>query len=335
MIIRLGDRRVGDGKPCLLVAEIGINHGGSIDTALEMVRAAAASGADAVKVQCFKADSFCTEAATYQGERQIDMFRRYELGAVGFSAIADECRKLDLLFFGTPDSLEQARVLVALGTPCIKVGSDDLVHIPLLRQLEALGLPMILSTGMANTWEIVDALEATAGVRVILLHCVSSYPTVPTAANLQRMTHLGMYGAPVGYSDHTDGIEAAVGAVWLGACLVEKHLTLDRKATGPDHAFSADPPQFAEMACRIRLVEALRGDGSVDPGEAEMAMRVTARRSIVAARNLPAGVQITEDMLAYKRPGDGLPPRMADEIVGKCLVRAVAADDQIREGDWT
>jgi N-acetylneuraminate synthase/N,N'-diacetyllegionaminate synthase len=303
-----------------------------------MVRAAAASGADAVKVQCFKADSFCTEAATYQGERQIDMFRRYELGAVGFSAIAEECRKLDLLFFGTPDSVEQARLLVALGAPCLKVGSDDIVHIPLLRQLSELGLPMILSTGMTDMKEI-NTARAAVRVPLILLHCVSEYPTPALHANLERMTMLmdrfHLEDVEVGYSDHTDGIDAAIGAVWLGACMVEKHFTLNRDAAGPDHAFSADPPQFTEMACRVRLAEALRGDGSLEPSEAEIAMRVTARRSIVAARSLDAGTKITGDMLAYKRPGDGIPPRMADEIVGRCLARAVAANEQMREGDWT
>jgi sialic acid synthase SpsE len=334
MILALGDRAIGLGQPTLLVAEIGINHGGSIDTALEMVRAAAASGAEAVKIQAFTASSFATEAATYKGERQIDMFRRAELNAVAFSAIADECRAHGLIFFGTPDSIAHARVLVALGAPCIKVGSDDLVHTPLLRDLATFGLPMILSTGMANRGEITDALDAIRGVPVVLLHCVSSYPTAPTDANLLRMASLRAPNRLVGYSDHTDGVDAAVGAVWLGACLIEKHFTLDRSAEGPDHHFSADPQQFTEMACRIRLAEAMMGSGTVTPSPAEWGMRTTARRSIVAAMDLTEGTQITADVLAYKRPGNGLPPRVADEMIGKHLSRAVAADEQFRKGDW-
>ena len=333
MTIDIGGRHVGPGHPCLLVAEIGINHGGSLDTALEMVRAAAASGADAVKIQAFEAASFCTEAATYQGERQIDMFRRYQLGADAYGEIAAECMRNRVMFFGTPASEGQARLLIACGAPCIKVGSDDLVYVPLLRQLAALGLPMILSTGMADAAEIGQALDAVAGVPVILLHCVSSYPTAPAEANLRRMAKMLARGRGclVGYSDHTDGIDAAVGAVWLGACMIEKHFTLSRESAGPDHAFSADPPQFAEMTRRIRLAEAMLGSGEdrLDPE-----MRVTARRSIVAARDLESGERVTEAMLAYKRPGDGLPPRVADDIVGKRLTRAVAADEQIREGDW-
>ena len=336
MKVQIGPRMVGDHEPAMLVAELSLNHGGSIDTALEMVRAAAASGADAVKVQCFTASTFCTEAATYKGERQIDLFRRHELSAVAFSAIADECKRQGVIFFGTPDSLEQARLLVALGAPAMKIGSDDIIHVPLLRQVAALGLPMILSTGMANVHEIEDAIEATAGVPVILLHCVSSYPTAPADANLLRMLHLRGYGAPVGYSDHTDGIDAAVGAAWLGACLIEKHFTLDRHAPGPDHAFSADPGQWRALVLHVRHAEQMRGHGHLaDESPAVLEMRVAARRSVVAARAIAQGEIIRDDDLAYKRPGDGLPPVAGARIVGHRASRALVVDEQIRKGDWT
>jgi N,N'-diacetyllegionaminate synthase len=334
MTVSIGNRMVGPGQPCLVVAEIGINHGGSIDTALEMVRAAAAAGADCVKVQAFTASEFCTAKATYQGERQIDLFRRYELGAVAFSAIAKECGTLGIMFLGTPDSMEQARILVALGAPAIKIGSDDIVHIPLLRQLGTFGLPMILSTGMASLSEINRALEAVGAVPVILLHCVSSYPTLPGQVNIRRMVNLGRHYRIIGYSDHTDGIEAAVGAVWAGACLIEKHFTLDRASAGPDHAFSADPKQWAEMVRRIRMAELMRGTGEIEPSSLEEPMRITARRSIVASRKIPMGEMITSGMLAYKRPGNGLPPIHADMIIGKRARRTLAPDDQLREGDW-
>lgn len=330
----LGSHVVGPGHPCLVVAEIGINHGGSLDTALEMVRSAAAAGADAVKVQAFSARSFCTPAATYKGERQIELFSRYELSAVVLSEIAEECQRKKVLFFGTPDSIEQARLLVSLGAPCLKVGSDDLVHVPLLRQLASLGLPLILSTGMATIDEICNALAEVDDVPVILLHCVSTYPTPPRQANLRRMDSLSAHHRAVGYSDHTDGIEAAVGAVWAGACLVEKHFTLDRSAEGPDHAFSANPVQWAEMVRRIRMAELMRGTGEIDPGAAELEMRTIARRSIVAARKIAVGETVKPDMLAYKRPGDGLSPAMAEQLLGRQIRRPLARDEQIREGDW-
>lgn len=332
-MIDIGGRLIGSGQPALLVAEIGLNHGGSIDTALQMVRAAATAGADAIKVQAFSAESFCTEAATYQGERQIDMFRRYELSAVSLSAVAAECQRLGVLFFGTPDSVDHARVLVMLGAPCIKVGSDDIVHIPLLRQLAAFGLPMILSTGMADAEEIAAALNAVASVPIVLLHCVSQYPTPPAHANMLRTVTLRGPHRLVGYSDHTDGIDAAVGAAWLGACLIEKHFTLDRVAVGPDHAFSADPPQWSEMALRVRLAEAMRGDGAIGPDPASAEMRITARRSIVAAHALDAGELITTAALAFKRPGDGLPPEYSEDLIGRHTRRALAKDEQIRLED--
>jgi sialic acid synthase SpsE len=332
-VIDIGGRVIGAGEPALLVAELGLNHGGSIDAALQMVRAAATSGADAVKVQAFSAESFCTEAATYKGERQIDMFQRYELSAVGLSAIAEECKRLGVLFFGTPDSVEQARILVMLGASCLKVGSDDIIHIPLLEQLAAFGLPMILSTGMADAEEIAAALVAVASVPTILLHCVSQYPTPPASANLLRMITLHGPRRLIGYSDHTDGIDAAVGAVWLGACLIEKHFTLNRAVDGPDHAFSADPPQWAEMALRIRLAEAMRGTGGLGPDVASAEMRVTARRSIVAAHVLAAGDLITQAALAFKRPGDGFPPARWEDLVGRHTRRALAKDEQIRLED--
>jgi N-acetylneuraminate synthase/N,N'-diacetyllegionaminate synthase len=306
-----------------------------------MVRAAAKAGADAVKVQSFEASSFCTDAATYQGERQIDLFRRHELSAASISDIAKECRRLGVMFFGTPDSANRAEFLLTCGAPCLKVGSDDLVHLPLLRELARFGVPLILSTGMADAKEILDALDATTGAKVFLMHCVSEYPTPPERANLSRIFELMKIklDCHVGYSDHTNWIDAAVGAVWLRACMVEKHFTLDRRAKGPDHSFSADPMEFALMVRKIRDAEKMMGWGlgqALDgaPSKAELKMRVLARRSVVAGKALDVGTKIEAGMLAFKRPGDGLPPSWADDIIGKHLTRAVAADEQLREGDW-
>jgi len=216
------------------------------------------------------------------------------------------------------------------------VGSDDIVYIPLLRQIATFGLPVILSTGMASLGEIQHALEALKSSQVILLHCVSDYPTLPLRANMRRMASLSRHLVlPVGYSDHTDGIEAAVGAVWAGACIIEKHFTLDRTLAGPDHAFSADPPQWSEMVSQIRDVETMLGNGHIDPSEADAPMKVMARRSIVAARAIKAGDRFTPEALAFKRPGDGLPPFWAEFLVTRKAKRDIAADEQIKDGDWT
>lgn len=318
-----------------IVAELGVNHNGSVDTALAMVQAAAQAGADAVKVQHFSASEFCTPAAMYQGERQVDMFRRYELPLSDLARIAEECRCVGVKFFGTPDSVQHGRELVELGAEWIKVGSDDITNLPLIRGLAELGKPMILSTGMASREEISRA--AVCLPDMILLHCVSRYPTTESDANLARMSALAMWDGwdDIGYSDHTDGIEAAVLAVALDAVMVEKHFTLNRDQPGPDHAFSADPLQFAEMVRRIRQAEVLLGDGAIDPGPEELEMRKVARRSIVAAWPIEKGDEIREQYLAFKRPGTGLMPGRADEIIGRKATRYLAPDEQLREGDWS
>jgi len=317
------------------VAELGIHHNGSLNTALAMVWAAAQAGADAVKVQHFSAAEFCTPDAEYHGERQIDLFRRYELGYKALARIAADCERCHVIFFGTPDSIEHGQELVDLGAKWLKVGSDDLVNLPLIRGLVKLGKPMILSTGMASAHDIEQAVGAVdPDLMLMLMHCVSEYPTPDSRANLFRLRNLRARWSKVGYSDHTDGIEAAVLSVAVGATMVEKHFTLDRSQSGPDHAFSANPLQFAEMVKRIRHAEVLLGGGQIDPGPEELEMRKVARRSIVAARPIKAHAFIQGADLAFKRPGTGLSPKRAVDIIGRQATRDLGADEQIREGDW-
>ena len=321
----IGGRDITQGPP-LIVAELGVNHDGLRETALAMVRAAAECGVDAVKVQAFRADNFCAPDATWNGESQAEMFRRYEMSRADLSAVAQECRRLGLLFIGTPDSLEQGLILRDYGAAALKVGSDDIVHLPLIRALAGLGLPMILSTGMASYREIDEAFAACRGQNAIALHCVSLYPTPPERANLRRMVHAGFMS---GYSDHTDGIDACLAAVAMGARLIEKHFTLDRTLAGPDHSFSADPAQMRELCSRAKLVHAMMGTGEIGPDADQLAMRSIARRSIVASRPLPAGTVLAEEHLAYKRPGLGLLPSQAHYVLGRRLLRDVAEDERI------
>lgn len=319
-----------------VVAELGINHQGSLDQALAMVWSAAQAGADAVKVQHFSAAEFCTPAAEYQGERQIDLFKRYELTYGQLGRIAEECARCKVGFFGTPDSLHHGEQLVELGAQWIKVGSDDLVNLPLLLALSGLGKPMIISTGMASAEEITEALAIIPRLDVTVMHCVSCYPTPPEWANLARLESLRRLcpGYRVGYSDHTDGIEAAVLSVAAGAVMVEKHFTLNRAMPGPDHAFSADPVQFTDMVRHIRQAETLMGGGKVDPGAEEMNMRKVARRSIVAVKHIRKWSEIRSHDLACRRPGTGLMPKRMVDIVGRQATRDIEPDEQLRAGDW-
>jgi N,N'-diacetyllegionaminate synthase len=349
--VKIGSREIGPGHPVFVVAEIGLNHNGSVDTALEMVRAAKACGADAVKVQAFAASCFTTARATWKGESQLEMFKRYELPREAYFRIADECRKEGLVFFGTPDCVEHARWLVDAGAEVIKVGSDDLTNTPLLRQLAALGLPMILSTGMGGEDEVERAVNAVTDhigtvwdaasgevishtdqlADVAVLYCCSVYPTPLSSVRfriIEKLRSSEMWGVTaVGFSDHTEGPTAACVAVAVGATIVEKHFTLDHSMPGPDHQWSADPADFRALVDAIRGTESAFSSWLLD--EREVEMRPVARRSIVAARDLPAGHVLTWADIAFKRPGDGLAPSSAPALIGKTLYKALAADDLV------
>lgn len=328
--MKIGNRKIGRNRPVFVVAEAGINHDGSVEKALEMVHAAQESGADAFKVQAFAADHFVTARATWKGESQAEMFRRYELKRDDFARIAEECRKVGLVFFGTPDCMEHARWLVEAGAEAIKVGSDDLTNTPLIRDLAAFGLPMILSTGMGTLTEVDDAINA-ASSECAVLYCCSIYPAPLDALRLRAwLPVLQDKLVTIGFSDHTEGATAAAVSVALGARIIEKHFTLDSAMPGPDHRWSADPKALAEYVRAIRNTETACTEYAMPPEE--VAMRVTARRSIVAAHALPAGHVLTADDIAFKRPGDGLAPDRAGLVIGRKLLQPLAEDEQIRMG---
>lgn len=333
--MEIAGQEYGDGSKTLIVAELGVNHNGSLDTALQMVSAARAAGADAVKVQYFDPESFCSQSARYKGESQIDIFSRYALQYRHLAAISEQCKREGVLFFGTPDSVARGRMLLDFGAPCLKVGSDDIVYLELVEGLAKLGVPLLISTGMANQVEIINAYNRAADYcAVMLLHCVSLYPTHRDQVNLSRMTNLLPYDSyAFGFSDHTFGTDAAPLAVAMGAIAVEKHFTLDHGMAGPDHAFSADPRQFAEMVSRIRSAELLLGTGQVEPSAEEMEMRAVARRSIVAARDIRQGATISREDIAFKRPGTGFLPYQSDEVIGRRAARAIDSDAVIMPQD--
>lgn len=326
----IGAREIGSGKECWTIAELGINHNGDVGRAVEMVHAAAESGAGAVKCQAFSPACFVSKHATYKGESQEALFSRYVLNPDDFYQIAIACKASGVTFLGTPDCEEHARLLLNLGAPALKVGSDDLTNLPLIRSFAGMGVPLILSTGMADLGEVEDAVDAAhPNEDVILCHCVSLYPTPLDRANLRRVEFLRNFYrrdtavAGIGYSDHTDGIEAAMEAVSHGAVLVEKHFTLSRDLPGPDHAFSADPEQFSAMVAGIRRAEARRGGRTIDElrftSDEEKAMRLVARRSVRSRFDCKEGTLLTMGHLVFQRPGDGLSPADVDKVLGKSL----------------
>ncbi|WP_027717720.1 N-acetylneuraminate synthase [Desulfovirgula thermocuniculi] len=326
-----------------IIAEAGVNHNGSLELAKKLVEVAVSAGADAVKFQTFipeEVASRCAEMASYQkasipgsGSSQLEMIRRLALSYDQFRELKVYCDRAGIIFLSTPFDYVSVDFLDALGVPLFKVPSGELVNHRFLRCVAARGKPLIISTGMSTLGEVEEALEVVqeAGARdITLLHCTSAYPAPYEEANLRAMITLEQaFGLPVGYSDHTPGIEVAVAAVALGARVIEKHFTLSRDMEGPDHKASLEPHELAALVRAIRNVEKALGDGKKRPRPAEKEVMKVARRSLVAARFIAAGEMITEEKLVIKRPGTGIHPKMWDVVVGRRARVDIPADTPI------
>ena len=265
------------------------------------------------------------------------MLRALELSGDAHRRLAAHCRERGIEFLSSPFDAQSIELLATLGLKRLKVPSGELLDVPYLRRVAALGLPLIVSTGMATLAEVGTALAVLAAAgcpreRVIALHCSTEYPTPPADANLRAMvTMRDALGVAVGYSDHTEGITVAVAAAALGAEVIEKHLTLDRGLPGPDHRASLEPGVFGEMVQAVRVVELALGDGLKQPTAGELDNVAAARKSIVAARRIAAGETLGPDNLTVKRPGTGLSPLRWDDVVGLRASRSYQPDDAIEE----
>ncbi len=325
-----------------IIAEAGVNHNGSLDLALELVSAAKACGADAVKFQTFRASELVTrtaEKAAYQrtpgtgDDSQYAMLAALELDLDAWRRIQAHCREVGIEFLSSPFDEHAVDVLDELGVRVFKVPSGEITNLPYLEHLGAKGRPVILSTGMAWLGEVETAVRTLHGAGVhdlTLLHCVTEYPAPPEQINLRAMATLATaFGLPVGYSDHTAGIEIAVAAVALGATVIEKHFTLDTRMPGPDHGASLDPTSFTAMVTAIRSVELALGDGRKRPAPCELANLTVVRKSVVAARDLRAGERLERGDVTLKRPGSGIAPHELEHVVGRHAARDIAADEMI------
>lgn len=324
------------GPGVFVIAEAGVNHNGRLDLALRLVDAACRARADAVKFQSFKAERLATPRAAraaYQGDgAQLDMLRRLELSEADQTRVAEHCQARGILFLSTPFEEESARFLHdRLQVPAFKVSSGDLTNLPFLRFLAGLGKPLLLSTGMAWLHEVAAAVTAVreAGARhLVLLHCVSQYPAPAEAANLRAMATMAQaFDTPVGYSDHTTGIDVALAAVALGAVVLEKHFTLARDLPGPDHAASLEPAELADLVRAVRRVEAALGTGVKAPHPVEREVASVARKSLVASCPLPPGTVLQAEHVTAARPGDGLSPALLPAVLGRRVRTGLAAGD--------
>jgi len=344
---QIGKHLVGDNQPCFLVAEIGINHNGDTKLAKKMIDAAADAGADSVKFQNYRTEDFISERSltyeyTSQGqtvvESQYDIFKRCELDPQSLQELMEHSNSRGLIFHSTPTSKSGIEDLSEIGVPVLKNGSDYLTHLPLVRAMGETGLTTVLSTGMATLSEIDEAVRAfreTGNDQLILLHCTSSYPTPPEDVNLRQMSSLrAAFGSPIGFSDHTSGTVAAIGAVALGACWIEKHFTLDKSLPGPDHHLSADPEEFHTLVQAVRTTEKHLGDSTVVPAPSEALGKRKFRLSCVTTRDLSSGHSLTSSDIDFRRPGTGLPPSAIKWITGRQLSRDMEAGKVLSRSDF-
>ena len=326
-----------------IIAEAGVNHNGDIGRAIEMVHAAAEAGADIVKFQTFSAERLTTasaQKAVYQkngdsdSTTQYEMLRKFELSEPDYPRLLSECESTDVEFLSTGFDIEDLEFLVDLGIRRIKIPSGEITHVPYLRAAAGFGLPMIVSTGMSRLEEVETAVgvlkRANEYIDLTLLHCTSAYPTILSDVNLRAMqTMQERCQLTIGYSDHTVGIRASSAAVALGARIIEKHFTLDKELSGPDHQASATVEEFTELVCAIRETECLLGRAGKEPASSEIENLAIVRRSIVAKKSIKKGDLLTAANLCCKRTGVGVGAEHWDELIGQVSGQDYEADESI------
>ena len=334
----INGRPVGEDQPVFIIAEVGVNHNGSIEMAKKLIDVAKEAGADAVKFQmCDPVEMVVKNApkAAYQektahGESHYDMLKRLYFGVPEHKVLKAYAKKKGIIFFSTPFSIKDSRELAKLKMPAMKVGSSDTNNLPQLRVIAGVKVPIIFSTGMSTLAEVKRSLatiKKSGGKDVVVLHCTTAYPTSDKDVNLRAMVAMkNTLHLPIGYSDHTPGTDVAVAAVALGACVIEKHITLDKNLPGPDHFASLEPQEFAALVAAIRRTERILGTGIKEPTDGEKMIAKVARKSIVAARNIAKGKKISTDDLVYKRPGTGIQPNYFSEIIGRTTRRTIPRD---------
>ena len=328
----------------LVIAEAGVNHNGDLELAKQLINVASDAGADFVKFQSFNASRIATRSAkkadyqvqtTGSKESQHEMLRRLELSAEMHAELITHCAARNIGFFSTGFDIESVDLLVSLGQDLFKIPSGEITNLPYLRHVGQLGKSVILSTGMSTLGEIesaIDALECagTPRVNITVLHCTTEYPAPMNEVNLRAMQNIhAAFGVTVGYSDHTRGIEAAIAAVALGAGVIEKHFTLDRKMLGPDHEASLEPEDLKAMVAAIRNIEVALGDGIKRLTPSEAMNQPIVRKSLVANQTIKAGEVFSEQNITAKRPGTGVSPMLWDEVMGRASPRDFAADELI------
>jgi len=332
-------------KPILIIAEAGVNHNGDLSLAKQLIDAAADAGADLVKFQTFSADRLVTRKAkkakyqnvtTGSAETQHQMLSHLELSANMHHELISHCASRDIGFFSTGFDIESVNFLISLGITHFKIPSGEITNLPYLRHIGKFGKSVIISTGMATMGDIeaaIDVLEKTGTPRslITVLHCTTEYPAPMAEVNLRAMQSIeAAFGAAVGYSDHTAGIEVAIAAAALGATVIEKHFTLDKNLPGPDHKASLEPDELKAMVSAIRNIEVALGDGIKRLTPSESSNKLVARKSLVASKAIRCGEVLSAENITIKRPGTGISPMDWDAVMGRKAVRDFVVDELIK-----
>ncbi len=348
-MIKIGNHIISKSSEPFIIAEAGINHNGEIEKAFEMIQLAKDSGANCVKFQTFKADEFVGDFGqmfTYKSqgneitESMLTMFKRYEFSEYQWSAIKDKCDEIGITFMSTPQNKTDLDLLLKIGIPAIKVGSDDFTNIPLMKEYSKTGLPMFISMGMSDLAEVYQTLSIIGSLDsypTVLFLCTSQYPTPKEDVNLLKLKTLaGAFPELIlGFSDHTQGPQASSLAVAMGATVFEKHFTLNNDLPGPDHWFSEDPEGLKSWIIGIRESFAILGSPVVRPSNKELSMRVLARRSITALEDIPSGSVLNIENVGLRRPGNGMPPSFLDNVIGHKSNRLILKNELLNYSDIT
>ncbi len=315
-------------KETYVIAEGGLNHDGDVNIAKKLIDAAKKSGANAIKFQTYKTENFVRETNQY-----FDVFKNAELTFEQFKELKNYAKNIGLTFFSTPFDIESAEFLDGIDVPCFKIASSDLTNLPLIRRIAKMKKPMIISSGLATMNEIEDAVNCClfeGNNQIALLHCVANYPTQPNEVNMNVLNTLKKtFNFPIGYSDNGESTLVDIVAVSMGANIIEKHFTLDKNMSGPDHSFSIEPNGLTSLISQIREIDQMKGDGIKIPQFSEIENRLAIRKSITAKRDLQQGKKIQEDDISIKRPADGIEPKYITMIIGKTINTDIKKDSPI------
>ena len=337
---------MGSGNPCFVIAEAGVNHNGDVGLAHKLIDVAADAGVDAVKFQTFEPEKLAAPEApkaTYQSQNiggegnQLEMLRGLVLPKAAYEELMKHAAEKGLLFLSTPFEQDSSDFVEQIGIPAFKISSGDLTNHPFIKYVAAKGRPLLLSTGMATMQQVeaaVKVVEESGNPPLALFHCVTNYPTDPADCNLRVMeTMRKRFGVPVGWSDHTVGIDISVAAVALGADVLEKHFTLDHNMPGPDHVASLEPDELKAMMKAIRRVESALGDGKKQPKPCEIEIAAAATKSLYWKKDLQAGAKVEASNVTAMRPGTGISPDKLSQLIGSVLAKPVCQGQMVSELD--